>query len=834
MTQRTRAGLLALCLLAVLWATAAFVPLPYVTYYPGPTVDILAKNAGDEIVEVTGHEAYYDDGELRMTTVYVSTPQEDVSLPELLRAYFDPDAAVWPRSSIYAPEETDESSDRQSDAAMVSSQDTAVAAALTQLGEKVDPVVEVLDVTPGLPADGKLEVRDVLLRVGGTTVTGPQDVVDAVDAASPGEPVAFVVRRGKKEVAVDVTPEKVDGDLRIGITPGVGFDFPFQVSVDIADNIGGPSAGLMMSLAHLRHPHPGLADRRRRHRRHRHHHAGRQGRTDRRHPAEDRRRPRRRRGRCSSSRPKLRRHRGSGSRRACAWPKATTMDSAVKTLDDWVADPDASDQLRGDRLMTSPTDPTPDAVPEPGAPDALPEDPALAAAVLEIEAHVAQEGWDQPARLYALVDTATLVAQEPALAAAMAIDGPGDDGSFTPIEQDGLPPGQVLEAPHHRLARERRRVRRSHRVAGAPARHRRRVPTSRPRRSCSHARPHRQENGRRVTPRRGRRTAPCACALTTTSSRWSTAPSWSPVSSTSSTRRCTTRPTTSRTTPSPAPTRTPEAMSNPFDRPSGPTGPDGPQRPGGNGGSGGARPATASRRPGALVITAIVLVLAFMLLSAFASFWTERLRVGLVGYQEVFTTLLLTRIGLFFVFAGLMAAVVAVAMAMAYRYRPVLWPGMPGMPDDGMDRYRQLLAPRMGWVIGGAAAVMGLFAGASASGQWRSYSLWRHSKEFGTSDPYFNKDVGFYVFDLPFWHYIVDFVMALAVVGLIASLFMNYLFGGIRLSARPGERLDERRADPGLRAAGALRAGQGRGLLARPFRPGHQLRLDLHRHGLPD
>ena len=85
---------------------------------------------------------------------------------------------------------------------------------------------------------------------------------------------------------------------------------------------------------------------------------------------------------------------------------------------------------------------TPDLEPQP---QPLPEDPALAAAVLEIEAHVAQEGWDQPARLYALVDTAELVAQEPALAAAMAIDGPGDDGSFTPIEQEGLPPGQALE-----------------------------------------------------------------------------------------------------------------------------------------------------------------------------------------------------------------------------------------------------------------------------------------------------------------------------------------------------------------------------------------------------
>lgn len=249
MSQRTRAGLLALCLLAVLWGTAAFVPLPYVTYYPGPTVDILGTSDGTETVQVTGHQAYYDDGELRMTTVYVSQPEDDVTLPELLRAYFDPDAAVWPRSSIYAPEETDASSTRQSAVAMVSSQDTAIAAALTELGEKVDPIVEVLDVTPGLPAEGKLEVRDVLLKVGGQDITDAQDVVDVVDRAKAGEAIPFVVRRGKKEVSVDVTPTMVDKDLRVGITPGVGFDFPFQVSVDIAENIGGPSAGLMMSMA---------------------------------------------------------------------------------------------------------------------------------------------------------------------------------------------------------------------------------------------------------------------------------------------------------------------------------------------------------------------------------------------------------------------------------------------------------------------------------------------------------------------------------------------------------------------------------------------------------
>ncbi len=200
-------------------------------------------------MQVTGHRAYHDDGELRMTTVYVSQPEDDVSLPELLRAYLDPDAAVWPRSSVYAPEDTDESSDRESAVEMVSSQDTAVAAALTEIGEDVTPIVEVLDVTPGLPAEGKLEVRDRLLEVGGTEVTRAQDVVDAVTAAPAGEPIEFRVRRDGEDVSVEVTPEQVDGTPRVGITPGTGYDFPFQVSVRIADNIGGPSAGLMMSLA---------------------------------------------------------------------------------------------------------------------------------------------------------------------------------------------------------------------------------------------------------------------------------------------------------------------------------------------------------------------------------------------------------------------------------------------------------------------------------------------------------------------------------------------------------------------------------------------------------
>jgi hypothetical protein len=92
-----------------------------------------------------------------------------------------------------------------------------------------------------------------------------------------------------------------------------------------------------------------------------------------------------------------------------------------------VSDPDAEFQ--------------PELTPDPD----LDVDPALAAAVLEIESHIAEGGWDQPARLYALVDTAQLVAREPALAAAMGLDSASAEGSLTPVEQDQLSPDRPLE-----------------------------------------------------------------------------------------------------------------------------------------------------------------------------------------------------------------------------------------------------------------------------------------------------------------------------------------------------------------------------------------------------
>ncbi|GHF14577.1 MULTISPECIES: PPA1309 family protein [Streptomyces] len=82
-------------------------------------------------------------------------------------------------------------------------------------------------------------------------------------------------------------------------------------------------------------------------------------------------------------------------------------------------------------------------LPDPSAPMAA---SPLTRAVLEIDEYAATLGWDQPARLFALVDTAKLRTQEPALAAQLGLDEPaGDSASYTPIEQDELPPGTPLD-----------------------------------------------------------------------------------------------------------------------------------------------------------------------------------------------------------------------------------------------------------------------------------------------------------------------------------------------------------------------------------------------------
>ena len=185
------------------------------------------------------------------------------------------------------------------------------------------------------------------------------------------------------------------------------------------------------------------------------------------------------------------------------------------------------------------------------------------------------------------------------------------------------------------------------------------------------------------------------------------------------------------------------------------------------------------RRSRALVITAVVVVLGFFALTTVAAIYTDRLWYRDGGYGEVFSTLFWTKTGLFVFFAALMALAVGANVYVAYRMRPLFRPHSP--EQTGLDRYRDAVTPIRTWLLVGASIVLGAFAGSSAVGEWRNYLLWRNGGSFDRKDAYFGKDIGFYVFDLPWLHYLVDFTMAVTVVALMAAALVHYLYGGIRL-----------------------------------------------------
>src|SRR6478609_2748889 len=188
-----------------------------------------------------------------------------------------------------------------------------------------------------------------------------------------------------------------------------------------------------------------------------------------------------------------------------------------------------------------------------------------------------------------------------------------------------------------------------------------------------------------------------------------------------------------------------------------------------------------SSRARILLTVVLGLIVTIFLVTLFASLYTDRLWYSSVGYSAVFDKMLWTRVGLFLGFGLLMGGAVAANMVIAYRARPFHRPDSP--EQTGLDRYRDTVAPIRTLLLVSVAGVIGLFGGVAANGQWRTYLLWANRVPFHSVDYYFHKDVGFYVFTLPWLHFLVGYAIAVLVLSALAALVVHYLYGGIRLQA---------------------------------------------------
>lgn len=256
--RRSRAAVAGIWALAVaLFALLALTLLPtsFVIQRPGPVFNTLGSVEGADgevpLISVAGAETFPTSGALDLLTVQVVGSRERTpSWFELAVAWFDPAKAVLPVDEVFPAGQSTEERNEESAVMMVDSQKEATAAALTDLGYDVNPMVRVHSLTDDSAAQGVLEPDDVIRAANGTPVTDTDALREVINAGA-GAPVELTVERDGATLTEQVTPKASTVDGRtvwlIGVSTLHDYDFPIDVTIQL-DNVGGPSAGMMFAL----------------------------------------------------------------------------------------------------------------------------------------------------------------------------------------------------------------------------------------------------------------------------------------------------------------------------------------------------------------------------------------------------------------------------------------------------------------------------------------------------------------------------------------------------------------------------------------------------------
>ncbi len=202
-------------------------------------------------------------------------------------------------------------------------------------------------------------------------------------------------------------------------------------------------------------------------------------------------------------------------------------------------------------------------------------------------------------------------------------------------------------------------------------------------------------------------------------------------------------------------------------------------------------PRTSRRTRIFLLVGVVAVIVLITSLNGLARFWTDYLWFQSVGFTSVFRGVLLTKVLLALVFIALFFGLLLLNLVIADRIAP------EELPSSGADelvvRYREVVRPHTRWVRVITAAVFALLAGVGANREWNNWDLLRYHVSFGVTDPEYHKDVGFYVFELPFIKFLLGWAFEALIVVLIVTTVAHYLNGGIQLQG------PERRITPAVK-----------------------------------
>jgi PDZ domain-containing protein len=224
----------------------SLVTVPYVSLGPGPTFNTLGEVDGKQVVDIEGADVHKTSGNLNMTTV---SQRDDLTLGQALTLWMSGREQLVPRDLVYPPDKTKDEIDQANNSDFKRSEDSAEYAALSYL--KYPEAVTVATVTDPGPSAGKLQPGDAIDGFNGKPVANLDQFTAMLKATKPGDTVVLDYRRknapaGVATIKLGSNPDRDYGYLGVAVLNAPWA--PFSIDFNLA-NIGGPSAGLMFSLA---------------------------------------------------------------------------------------------------------------------------------------------------------------------------------------------------------------------------------------------------------------------------------------------------------------------------------------------------------------------------------------------------------------------------------------------------------------------------------------------------------------------------------------------------------------------------------------------------------
>ncbi|HIW95641.1 MAG TPA: PDZ domain-containing protein, partial [Candidatus Corynebacterium gallistercoris] len=191
-------------------------------------------------------------GNLNMTTVAVRT---NMTLVQALGRWLTTDDTLVPIEQVLPSGKSREEVQKQNAAAFAASESNATISAMNYLGKPVETMV--VEVSEDSPAEGVLRPNDIVTHIDGEEITVPGDLAKKVQDKEPGDEVTVTVQRQTRteefEVELGETPKELRGandgaKAFLGVTSVAQPAGNVKVRYNLTD-IGGPSAGLMFSMA---------------------------------------------------------------------------------------------------------------------------------------------------------------------------------------------------------------------------------------------------------------------------------------------------------------------------------------------------------------------------------------------------------------------------------------------------------------------------------------------------------------------------------------------------------------------------------------------------------